>query len=245
MTMELAIHLLGRPRIERGSTAAYRFRSRKSWGVLARLLLSERPQSRTELAALLFDSADDPLRALRWSLAEIRRALGDDACLEGDPVTLVLAPTSRVDVWTVTRGAWLDAFAAAGAVGLDDPGGELLAGLTFGGAPAFESWLLLERRRVAAASEAVLREAALSSLARSAFDDAIDHAERLVELNPLDEEHQALLIRAYRLAGDDAAAERQLAACTAVLHRELGVTPGAWVRAAGRAGASSVSDVRP
>ena len=72
----VAIHLLGRPRIEIDGDAGYRFRSRKSWALLTFLLLAERPPTRSRLASLLFAEADDPLRALRWCLAEVRRGLG-------------------------------------------------------------------------------------------------------------------------------------------------------------------------
>ena len=39
-------------------------------------VLAERPPGRRHLAELLFDEADDPLGALRWTLAELRRKLG-------------------------------------------------------------------------------------------------------------------------------------------------------------------------
>src|SRR6185295_19277454 len=84
-TMTITIQLLGRPSITRGSSAAYKLRSRKSWGLLAYLILSERPAARSQLASLLFAEADDPVRALRWCLAEIRRALGDEGSVDGDP----------------------------------------------------------------------------------------------------------------------------------------------------------------
>ena len=53
--------LLGRPAID-GTPSGYQMRSRKSWALLTYLLLSERPPTRTQLAALLFEQADDPLR---------------------------------------------------------------------------------------------------------------------------------------------------------------------------------------
>src|SRR5215472_855680 len=71
-TMNTSIQLLGRPRIRRGPADVYKFRSRKSWALLAYLILSERPAPRSQLASLLFADANDPVRALRWSLAEIR-----------------------------------------------------------------------------------------------------------------------------------------------------------------------------
>ena len=54
----------------------YRFRSRKSWALLAYLILTTAARRAARLAELLFPEADDPVRALRWSLSEIRRGLG-------------------------------------------------------------------------------------------------------------------------------------------------------------------------
>jgi DNA-binding SARP family transcriptional activator len=224
--MSHTICLLGRPSIT-GPDGAYQFRSRKSWAVLAYLLRTERPPTRSELAGLLFASADDPLRALRWSLAEIRRGLAGAGEVDGDPVVLTLAPGTVVDVDVLTRATWPDA------VRLPGLGAELLDGLAGGGA-GFESWLHSERRHAAAATEAILHEAALGSLSSGDLDSAIRYAVRVVTMSPLDENHHALLIRLYRLAGDDRAAARQLATCTDLLREELGTAPGAAVRAAAR-----------
>ena len=94
----LVIQLLGRPRLVIDGAESYRYRSRKSWAVLAFLLMGERPPTRSSLASLLFAEAHDPLRALRWSLAEIRRGLGPGAVLDGDPVRLTLPVGTTVDV---------------------------------------------------------------------------------------------------------------------------------------------------
>ena len=225
--MSRTVHLLGRPRID-GPPGGYQVRSRKSWALLAYLLLSERPPTRSQLATLLFDEADDPLGALRWGLSELRRALGDGVVLEGDPVVLRLGPDTVVDTDVVTRGAWADA------VQLPTLGSTLLEGLTVRGDSAFDSWLLSEQRRLAAASEEILHEAALATLARGNYEVAIGYAVLLVAMTPLDENHHALLIRLYRLAGEDDAAERQLAACTLLLRTQLGTLPGPAVRAAVR-----------
>jgi DNA-binding SARP family transcriptional activator len=221
-----AVHLLGCPRIDRGGAGEYQFRSRKSWALLAYLMLSERPPTRSQVATLLFADADDPLRALRWGLVEIRRALGGDGSVEGDPVTLRLATDVLVDVAVVTRGCWEDA------VELPGLGAELLDGISVRGAAAFETWLLSQRRRVAAATEAILHEAALGWLSRGDVEAARGFAVRSVTLNPLDENHQALLIRLYRLAGDDVRAGAQYAACVELFAAELGASPGPAVEAA-------------
>src|SRR3954468_10736612 len=137
----LAVSLLGRPRLEVEGQDGYRFRSMKSWAVLAFLLLAERPPTRSRLASLLFSEADDPLRALRWCLAEVRRGLGPLAVLDGDPVELALPPRASVDVDVLVHGHWNDAIRLPG-LGLD-----LLDGLAITNAEPFETWLLSERRR--------------------------------------------------------------------------------------------------
>ena len=221
----LVVRLLGRPGIERPGDEPYRLRSRKSWALLTYLLLTERPTGRGRLAELLFAEADDPLRALRWSLAEIRRALADDGSIEGDPVVLTLADDVLVDVIALTHGSWVEAVEVAGH-------GELLEGPVLRGAPAFDSWLLSERRRFESTTESVLHEAALGLLARGELDRARGYAVRAAAMSPLDENHQALVIRLYRLTGDDDAAERQYRAFAALLDDELGVSPGTAVEAA-------------
>ena len=60
---------------------------------------------RAQLAELLFAEADDPARALRWNLSELRRGLGDAATLEGDPPVCACPAGTEVDVDVVARGA--------------------------------------------------------------------------------------------------------------------------------------------
>src|SRR3954454_1596767 len=129
----LVIALLGRPGLETEGTSGYRFRSRKSWAVLAFLLLGERAPSRSQLAALLFADAEDPLRALRWCLAEIRRGLGPGGVLDGDPVEVALPVGTQVDVEVLVHGHWREA------VELPGLGAELLEGLGVENAAPFEA----------------------------------------------------------------------------------------------------------
>jgi DNA-binding SARP family transcriptional activator len=224
----LFIELLGRPRLSTDGGDGHRFRSRKSWAVLAFLVLGERPPTRTQLATILFPEADDPLGALRWCLAEIRRGLGPGGSLDGDPVQLALPVGTTVDVDVLVHGHWRDA------VRLPAIGTELLEGLSLQHTDAFESWLISQRRRLMAATESILHEAALGHLAAGELEAATDACVRAAVMSPLDENHQALLIRLYRLAGDDDAAERQFRSWAPTAERELGAAPGAAVRLAMR-----------
>jgi len=227
--MSFVVQLLGHPAIDDDGERFPVFRSRKSWALLAYLLSTERPPSRRQLAALLFGEADDPLRALRWCIGEIRSALGQGGSIVGDPVVLRMPLHATVDVSVVTRGEWAEA------VRLPGLGLEFLEGVAFREAAPFEAWLLAERRRLAAASEAILHEAALGMMSRGDLEPAIGCAVRLIGMNALDENHQALLIRLYRLMGDDVAAQSQFAACAELFRAELGLDPGPAVQEALRA----------
>src|ERR671911_28551 len=76
----------------------------------------------------------------------------------------------------------------------------LAEGMSFAAAATFESWLLVERRRLAGAMEGVLHESALARLAAGEPDAAIGLARRATTLNPLDENHQELLVRCLAAA---------------------------------------------
>ena len=230
--MGLSIHLLGSPRIERGGRPVDAARGHKAWGLLAYLVRSRIPPSRERLAGLLFPEADDPLRALRWTLVELRRQLGADAELGGNPLRLALPRGTFVDVDVLSRGSWMEAIALPGL------GHELLDGLTFRSSPGFEMWLEDERRHVLGTTSAVLHQAALALLGRGDPAAAARHASELVRLNPFEENAHVLLVRCLRAAGDADAATRQVEACTDLFRRELGIEPTPALRTANAASAA-------
>ena len=223
--MGIGIHLLGVPRIE-GTVAGTVPRGRKVWALLAYLVSSKRPPSREELASLFFEEADDPFRALRWNLSEVRRILPGAEVSGTGAITLSLPPDSVIDIAALKRGSWVEA--------LDLPGlgRQLLEGMNFPSSPVFEAWLLNERRYLQAASEALLREGAMGLLGMGQAERALQAASHLVKLDPLSEEGHALLIKAYLALGDRAAAEAQSEACRQVLKTELGVEPGPAIASA-------------
>ena len=227
--MSLAIHLLGPPRMERDGVAVDPPRGHKAWGLLAYLLRTRVAPSRERLASLLFPEADDPLGALRWTLSALRRQLGANVELGGDPVRLALPARAFVDVEVLSRGSWLEAVALPGL------GHELLDGLAFRSSPGFEMWLENERRHVAGTTSAVFHQAALARLARGEASEATQHASELVRLNPYEENAHVLLVRCLRAAGDLEGAALQVEACTQLFRRELGIDPTPALRAAASA----------
>jgi len=217
---KLTINLLGAPDVQRDGVPTPSPKGKKVWALLAFLIRSDTPVSRERLASLLFADADDPLGALRWNLAELRRLLGVKDILRGEPIALSLPPGTEVDVEGITKGTWRQAMS------IGTIGGTLLEGLSFPKLPSFETWLLTERRHLANASASVMREAALGRIAAGAPEDAIKLARKLVEIDPLDESYQALLIRSLAESGDRRGARSQLEATRALLMKELGVEPG-------------------
>jgi len=217
----IGIQLLGKPRLEIDQGGVPGPRGWKAWALLAYLLLTRAPTSRDRLAGLLFGDATDPLGALRWNLAELRRALGPSVALGGDPVTLDLPSDAFVDVLALGSATWVEAVRVPGL------GRELLEGVDTQAGAAFEAWLLAERRHAAGLSAAVLREAATARLATGSAEQAIQLATKLVAFDEFDEEANALLIRAYVAMGAVARARDHLDATAARFRRELGIEPSA------------------
>ena len=225
--MTTTVRLLGRPEI---TTDGHRVpvRGQKSWALLALLALSNRPISRQRVATMLFDRADDPLGALRWTLAQLRRSLGGSAELGGDPLELRRTPEVVLDVDVLANGTWVEALALPGL------GETLLAGIDIEASGGFDAWLSAERVRTDAMAAGHLSEAALSGMADGRLDEAARAAGLLVELQPLDEAHHELLVQALAMAGDAEGARRHVAAATRLLTEELGVAPSPTLAAAAR-----------
>ena len=133
----------------------------------------------------------------------MRRLLGRPDGLSGPVLSLPRDGPVCFDVDVLTAARWQDA------VELEGLGGELLEGMQFPGCAAFETWLIGERRRFAALTEATLQEATLHALSAGRLDEGVRYASRLGTLGPLADTYQELLIRAYAMSGDLLAARRR------------------------------------
>jgi tetratricopeptide (TPR) repeat protein len=206
----LRVWLLGHPRIEDPAGQPCRpARGQKSWALLARVALAERPLTRRELAAELFGEADDPLGALRWCLADLRRCCQNPELLRGDPISL-----GDSSVWIDVRALWDGSLPAA------EIGGALLEGVEPRNCPAFDLWLILARGQCSARSMEELRRAALGLLSTGDAEAAIAPAGRAAALDPLDEGAQELFLRTLVAAGHPARAAVHLSWCEALFSRE-------------------------
>ncbi|HSS01508.1 MAG TPA: tetratricopeptide repeat protein [Kofleriaceae bacterium] len=237
--MSLAIRLLGEPRLVRDGEPVAGPRGNKAWAVLAYLVCCRQPPGRRKLAELLFGEADDPLGALRWSLAQLRQALGQSDAVRGDPVALALAADTDVDLRALRSARPHDATELEGLTG------ELLEGMSFSASPVFEAWLAAERRQVAATVEALLLERAQAALGAGRADAAERMAARLVELNPLEENHQEVLVRCLLAAGDHRGALARVEDYEQLSLREMAAPAPARLRDLVRAAAGPPAAASP
>jgi predicted ATPase/DNA-binding SARP family transcriptional activator len=244
----LELRFLGEMEIARGGERLELPPSRKTRGLLAYLALSGRPHRRDRLCSLLWDVADDPRGALRWSLSRIR-ALVDEP---GRP--RILAP--RDSVAFDAAGAWVDVLAVKArlAVGPDDVPleelralagefrGELLEGLDLGGDFLdFQAWCVAEREEARKVHARLLRSL-VDRLAGSP-EAALPHARSLAAVDPLDESARASLVQVLAATGRRREAEQQYeAACR--LRKELGGEISETLERAWRASRTAATGAR-
>ncbi|MDN4478307.1 BTAD domain-containing putative transcriptional regulator [Demequina sp. SYSU T00039] len=231
----LEIRLIGPPSLIRDGAVLTGPRGGKCWAVMARVLSTHDPVSRQQLVNELFSEADDPMGALRWTLAEIRRRLGLPGAFSGNPVLHGLGPDTTVDIVTL----------ADGTVPSPVPAGQLLEGVEIHASPSFETWLLVERNRVAGALQDIVRAAALRALSNREHARAIDLASALVAGDPFDEGRHVVLLKALVAAGHHDAASRHLRATEESFAAELGVTSLPALRAASRPAPQAIAGISP
>jgi len=220
----LEIRLLGAPALLRDG-APVPLTGRKTWGLLAYLLLEPRPPTRIDALSRLSPDADDPQAALRWLLHQVRRAIAPEATIDadGDRLTLRLDEGVRTDVGRL----FAERVDPAGVV--DIATGDLLEGMAFDDAPGFELWLTLQRSRVRSAVLETLWWAA-TQLASSRPADALTLVERGLAIDPYDELQHELLVDLLVQRGDRAAAVAHIEATERRYREELGVELPAGVR---------------
>jgi len=235
----LMICLFGPPRIERDG-APIDLETRKAVALVAYLAITDKRHSRDTLATLFWpESSQAHARgALRYTLATLKKALGDD-WLEIDRETIGLRRGDNL---------WLDVDAFRRRLGECRTHGHgdqdicpacltpltdsvtiyhdhFLAGFTLRDSAAFDEWQFFEGERLRGELASALERLAHCHLAQEQWEPAIECARRWVALDPLHEPAQRLLMQIYAWAGQRAAALRQYDECARVAEQELGAAP--------------------
>jgi DNA-binding SARP family transcriptional activator len=193
----------------------------KTLGLLAYLALEPGPHRRDELTALLWsESPDEKARAsLRQALTHLRNALGD--ALRVDRSTVELTGSLECDAAEFLRLASSD---GAAALAIDVPG--FLRGLSVRNSQAFEEWADEKRTELLARYGALLASSAREAMARRAWPEARQLAERWHRLDVLADEAVAVQVEAQYLGGDRSGALATYARHVSRLSSEVGRAPG-------------------
>ncbi|HKP16186.1 MAG TPA: AAA family ATPase, partial [Gemmatimonadaceae bacterium] len=193
----------------------------KTLGLLAYLALEPGPHRREELTALLWgDSPEEKARAsLRQALTHLRDALGDGIRI--DRATVELAAPFGCDAMEFLRIASTD---GAAALAIDVP--RFLTGLTIRNCQAFEEWADEKRAELVTRYAGLLASAGREAMARQAWPEARQLAERWHRLDALADEPIALLVEAQYLGGDRSGALATYARHVARLSTDVGRAPG-------------------
>lgn len=243
----VALRFLGELEVERDGVRQELPPSKKTRGLLAYLALSGRPLRRERLCQLLWDVADDPRGALRWSLSRLRSVVDEP----GRPRIRTARDTVAFD----TDGAWIDVLELkrVSAAGLESAPveellalakhvrGELLEGLDLGDFLDFNAWCVAEREETRKLHARLLR----TLVARLDADpeSALPHARSLTLVDPLDDAARVSLIRLLGIAGRRDEAEQRYEAARRLL-KELGRTASPELDAAFRSARQSLVAAR-
>lgn len=210
----LQLRLLGPMTISRDGVALPLPGSRKVRALIAYLAVAPQSVSRSQLCELLWDVPDDPRGELRWSLSKARSVV-DQPDLKrieanGDTVrfdaadcfvdAIAIRKTAQAGVETLPVEQLRELAALFG--------GDFLEGLDIDRNPAFNNWLVAQRRRFRSYHVAILEH-----LVRSAPDDeAFHHLEAWLDLAPFDKHVHEMLLQALARRGQVREGEEHLAA---------------------------------
>lgn len=210
--------------------------SKKTRALLAYLAVTGRPHRRDRLCSLFWELPDDPRGSLRWSLSKLRPLVDEPARrrLVADRETVAFdSEDAEIDLLSVARRCGDDPRELDTAV-LEEAAqafrGSFLEGVELAQCPDFTAWCVAERERARQLHRAIL-QALIERLADQPSKAAV-HARALVQIEPLDEEARAELIRLVGRAGHREEAARHYDDGLRVLEeagiRSAGLLKSAW-----------------
>jgi pimeloyl-ACP methyl ester carboxylesterase/DNA-binding SARP family transcriptional activator len=200
----LALRLLGPLSVKLDGRTVELPKSQKTRALLAYLAVTQRPHPRDRLCRLLWDRAEDPRSALRWSLSKLRAL---------DDVGVERIRADRASVAFEAAGVHVDALEVRAALSRGTDGlsvdrlrelvdafcGEFLDDLELPDCEEFQAWRVAMRGEFRALHERAL--VALVDRLRANPEDALGPARELVRLAPEVESNRATLIELLARCG--------------------------------------------
>jgi len=203
----------------------------KSQALLCYLAVTGSIHSRQKLAGLLWgDKPEAQAKAnLRKSLSDLRRLFGDAASITRHTVAFNRNGAYWLDVEVLESALAKEAADSETLRALGEAvelyRGEFLEGFSVRQAAAFEEWVLGERERLRQLVLQALHRLSVACTERGELAAAIKYTNRLLALEPWQEEaHRQLMILLGR-SGQRSAALAQYETCRQILADELGAEP--------------------
>jgi DNA-binding SARP family transcriptional activator/tetratricopeptide (TPR) repeat protein len=234
--VKLDIRLLGSLEVVRDGEPVDLPPSRKARALLAYLVTTDRPQSRSSLCDLFWPDADDPRAGLRWGLSKVR------AMIDGGRGSRVRTSADRVSI--DTTGALVDLHRLRATVG-DDPTiasledlraaaetfrGDFLDGLDVSGCHSYEAWCLGMRESLRALRVSIHDR--LVDVLREEPAEALPYALQRVSLEPLDEGACIAAMDLLGALGRSSRAQELYELCAGIRAEYLGASPSEPLEAA-------------
>ena len=221
------------------------FGTQKALALLIYLACSGQPATREALAGMFWaDVPESNARAsLSVALSQLRKQLPGAVDANRDTVALARALQLRVDSERFVRRwrRWRERFpgparsseqavaALAEVVGLYQ--GSFLDELQINGAAGFEEWVGMQRARLERIALDALEALVTAYLERGEYGRGVQHARRLLQIDPFRERSHLLLMTLLARDGQRSAAVAHYDACRRLLREELGVPPGQELQA--------------
>lgn len=235
----LYIRLLGVPEITLNEAPVTGFISNKVLALLSYLVITGRSHRRESLAGLLWSDATEELarKSLSMALSNLNRLLGDYLWIDRQTVAFNRKSPYWLDVATFCQyihvaiqqreqGAPLtSAHITALQEAVNLYRGHFLEGFYLRGAREFEEWMLSQQEWLRQLNLQALHVLTEQYLACGHYLNGIETANRLLALEPWQEETHRQLMLLLALSGRRNAALAQYETCRRLLAQELGVTP--------------------
>lgn len=235
----LKFYFLGEPRILVGDEDISRRISSKALGILAYLSIhSGEKVSRDRIAFMFWNESSEKsskynLRYTLWSIKKELKDVGieeeliispdrDTCCFEKEgpwqsDILLLEDVVERIK----KEGASLEEYQEV----IDLYGGEFLQDSSLRGNTELDDWIIYERERIQKLyyDGLVLLSKQFSSVGQ--YDKGITCLQKLLHINPLQEELHQQLMELYYLNGDRIQALQQYERCVDILRTELNISP--------------------
>lgn len=234
MSPHITLQFLGPPQIHLDDAPIFPER-RTVIALLAYLALNPQRHSREFLSSLFWSKYNQTkaFTNLRHTLWEVHKSIGEDWIIS-DRATVSLNQAADIssDVMrfqdSLYKARHQTDLTLRTALLVDTVSiyrNHFLTGFSLRDAPEFNEWIFTQSESLRNDLASALTLIVDSYLAQTQAESTIQHARRLISLNPLNESAHRQMMEVYLQAGQYTAALKQYQTCEQILRKELGIDP--------------------